>query len=656
MAKSLSYAFYFTLLWLASISVASAQILNLDTQNDDVNIFDHMVIAGDRTFNLDDVVSREKTTASAKQNAAVDRIMPETTADGDWLFVQVKNSTNRGMNRVLDTEHFADHDYAVYLEQGGRVELILDARSPAQDIKDRIRPELVLASNPINIAPREAVNLWAQFKNGSIAGSVPIYLRSESILTQHRSKNSSANSLFYGVSVTLLAFLVLFSFLLQSRPARYYSLFLLATIALNMQQDGYFSLVFYAGNTNFNIVTRLFWQFVMILSYQLFMISFLDLRNRFPRFFALICLYLFVVLVVLALYPFLGTTNFYNHAINAVALAFALISIGSAILAYRSNLYGSTFFILGIAIFIGYLTFSVANNFLWQYNYDFSVVLTVKIAQLLDASVFAAAMLRQTFGLRKQRDLALKSELATAQENLEIAQSLLAANKDRDRAKALAERHQNKLADVSHDMRQPLTSLQLALEQADKSSPELKKKLEAGLDYLDSVLGNTLEEIHPSEHQQVDTETQAEHVPLQLVFDNLDRMFGSEAKEKGLKLDFDKTALIVEANAVELIRMLSNLVSNAIKYTDSGGVKVSCPNPGESVSIAVEDTGYGMAEKDLAHKMKRYQRGTSDVDGKGLGLNIVSNIAKNSGLTFQAESEIGKGSVFIIGEIPKAGG
>ncbi len=655
-AKIISISISLVLFFIIGVAPTTAQKLNLTAVNNDVNIVEHLVIVEDGNFDVYDVAARKQAEQKALGIPIADQIIPEATADGDWAYIRIENATNQPIARVLDTEHFINKDYVIYLEQTDELKLVLDAELPAQAIEDRVRPELVLASNPINILPQGEIGLWVHFKTGDNAGLVPIYLRAEAVLTEHRTKNSNINSIFYGISFTLLIFLALLSFLLNSRPARYYLVFLIGTIALNMQQDGYFSLFFYAGDPSSNTFIRLFWQVIMVLSYQFFMISFLDVRHRFPRFFVLTTIFIAFVLTFFAVYPIWGTTEIYRYGINALALMFTAISIGAAYLAFKSRPNGSGFFILGIVIFISYLTYSVANNFLWQYSYVFEVIRNVKILQLLDASVFTAAMLSQTFGLRKQRDKALQSELATAQENLEIAQSLLAANKDRDRAKALAERHQNKLADVSHDMRQPLTSLQLALEQADKSSPELKEKLEAGLSYLNSVLGNTLDEIHPSKHREDDVETKTDHVPLQIVFDNLNRMFGSEAKEKGLKLHFDKSALVVEADAIELIRMLSNLVSNAIKYTDSGDVKVSCSNRGETVSIAVKDTGNGMTEQDLAHAMKRHQRGTNDVDGKGLGLNIVSTIAQRSGLMFEAQSKISKGSVFTISEIPKASG
>ena len=62
------------------------------------------------------------------------------------------------------------------------------------------------------------------------------------------------------------------------------------------------------------------------------------------------------------------------------------------------------------------------------------------MAQLVDAMVFAAAIVQQTFGLRRERDAALEAELAASQAQLELSQSLLAAQSERDKARRLADR------------------------------------------------------------------------------------------------------------------------------------------------------------------------------------------------------------------------
>lgn len=626
-----------------------AQTLELTATNNDVNIVEHMVIVADRNFDLNDAAARRQAEQKAINISIPNQIMPETTADGDWGYLRIDNTTNKPISRVLDTEHFTNKGYAIYLEQSGEIELILDARLPAQQIEDRIRPELILASDPVPFAAKEEIRLWVQFQDGKSAGTTPIYLREEAELNAHRVKNAMVNIAFYGVGLTLLVFLLLLALLLDSQPARFYLVFLFASIALNFQQDGYFSQFFYAGEPNFHALTRFLWQVLMVISYQLFIVSFLDIKRRHPHLLILPRTFIGLVVATAAVYPFLYGTEIYQLLFNIVAWTFVAISVGAAILAFKSRIEGSGFFILGVAIFISYLSYSIANKFLSEVSYAFEVVRNVKALQLLDASVFAAAMLRQTFALRDQRDDALKSELAAAQESLTATRAQLEAEKDRDRAKVLAEKHRERLAMTSHDLRQPLTSLQLALEQADSSSPELKKKLTTGLDYLNSVLGTTLKDTRHDGHGSEAFETESDPVPIQTVFDNLKRMFGAEAKKKGLSLSFEPTDLAVATDAVGLIRMLSNLISNAIKYTKRGQITVRCFKHGDHACVEVRDSGDGLSEEQLSRVMQPYQRNSSDEDGEGLGLHIVSTMAKRASITFEADSDVGRGTVFQLG-------
>ena len=129
-------------------------------------------------------------------------------------------------------------------------------------------------------------------------------------------------------------------------------------------------------------------------------------------------------------------------------------------------------------------------------------------------------------------------------------------------------------------------------------------------------------------------------------------MFGAEAKAKELELRFDPSAATVRTDAIALVRMLSNLISNAIKYTDDGLVEVLCVEEDGSASIKVRDGGSGLTEAQLARFKEPYQRNESDGDGEGLGLHIVTTMAKQSSLLFDAESSVGKGTVFRLSGFP----
>jgi signal transduction histidine kinase len=174
-----------------------------------------------------------------------------------------------------------------------------------------------------------------------------------------------------------------------------------------------------------------------------------------------------------------------------------------------------------------------------------------------------------------------------------------------------------------------------------------------GLNYLNTILGDTLDDTRPAttrggNYGEDEYNDETEAVPLQLIFDNIHRMFASEAEAKGLDLRFAKTSLVAQGSAVVLIRILSNLVGNAIKFTASGTVLIGARRRNGKITLQIYDTGQGIAADDLPHITQPYQRATQQAEGYGLGLNIVHKLTAQHGLQLHVKSRPGKGSVFSV--------
>ncbi len=136
------------------------------------------------------------------------------------------------------------------------------------------------------------------------------------------------------------------------------------------------------------------------------------------------------------------------------------------------------------------------------------------------------------------------------------------------------------------------------------------------------------------------------------------------AEDKGIRLlleieDYDVIAdgyLFVRGNRDRLKEVLFNLISNALKHTDVGGaITLHAARSADMVRVMVEDSGTGIAPKDLPHIFERFYRIEGDaasaghaMPGTGIGLNICREIVEAHGGRITAESELGKGSRFII--------
>jgi PAS domain S-box-containing protein len=125
-----------------------------------------------------------------------------------------------------------------------------------------------------------------------------------------------------------------------------------------------------------------------------------------------------------------------------------------------------------------------------------------------------------------------------------------------------------------------------------------------------------------------------------------------EAEKKDIKILLDIPEDIpdtIEADAVLLDRVMSNLLGNAVKFTPQDGtVSVSLSGGNEHILFRVSDTGVGIPVKDLPHIFNPFYRGKRDSKGSGLGLAIVKKIVESHNGKIWVESEEGKGSTFNV--------
>ena len=125
------------------------------------------------------------------------------------------------------------------------------------------------------------------------------------------------------------------------------------------------------------------------------------------------------------------------------------------------------------------------------------------------------------------------------------------------------------------------------------------------------------------------------------------------AEEKKLEFDLiiEKENIIVKGDEEKLKQVISNLVDNAIKYTDTGFVKISVAEENNYVLIKVQDSGRGIEKEDLEKIFEGFERGKIDkkIAGSGLGLYIAKEFVKAHKGEIWAESEgLGKGSIFYL--------
>ena len=227
------------------------------------------------------------------------------------------------------------------------------------------------------------------------------------------------------------------------------------------------------------------------------------------------------------------------------------------------------------------------------------------------------------------------------------------------------QQHEEFIASLTHDLRTPLIAADHVLHLLRRGAfgntlPKMRDSLEQVVQSNQTLLEmiDTLLEIYQYEAECKD-----------LYFHNIDlwelsrdviRELTPLAENKNLILNLslvdntDQTSLQVKGDRLELRRLLTNLLGNAIRYTDTGSVelrlqRLTCDSPkSDHIVLEVEDTGIGIAPEEQEFLFERFRQGNHQRRGNGLGLYLSRQIVEAHHGSIEVESEVGKGTKFTV--------
>lgn len=280
-----------------------------------------------------------------------------------------------------------------------------------------------------------------------------------------------------------------------------------------------------------------------------------------------------------------------------------------------------------------------------------NAVLIDRVERSVDNQGSAYALFQTTIGLERQvRERT--DELTRTLRKLERT------NEELVRAKELAElanRSKTRfLAACGHDILQPLNAARLSASaladvQTSDDGVRLSRQVDRALGTIEALL-KTLLDISKLDAGVVKPEPGP--VALGELLADLESDFGPLVERKGLKFVVIPTSAWVETDPVMLRRIVQNLVSNAVRYTQSGGVLVGVRTRGDDVRIDVVDTGPGIPRDQHDLIFDEFHRGDRAVHdgevGLGLGLSIVQRLVATLGHDVTLKSVVGRGSTFSV--------
>ena len=286
------------------------------------------------------------------------------------------------------------------------------------------------------------------------------------------------------------------------------------------------------------------------------------------------------------------------------------------------------------------LALSLAASLFWQRDF-WGFFIGMAVLLYIQSSV--------RYGFKQNQLLA--DSLRARYENEALAKALEAQVRKVEQASQEKTRF---FASASHDLRQPLHSLGLfgsAIQAHLKNTPQepLATHLMQCVDQLETSFSSMLD------LSKLDAGVITAHcqpVALAQVFRNLSHTFSRQAESCGLALRFRPGDKWIETDPALLERLLGNLIQNALKFTQAGGVTVVARSADQKVSVEVWDTGCGMQAQELTRIFDEfYQVGNQERDramGLGMGLAIVKRLASLLDASVRVASRVGHGSVFKV--------
>jgi signal transduction histidine kinase/CheY-like chemotaxis protein len=210
------------------------------------------------------------------------------------------------------------------------------------------------------------------------------------------------------------------------------------------------------------------------------------------------------------------------------------------------------------------------------------------------------------------------------------------------------------LASASHDLRQPLYALTLFVAQLhSEADPEERKRLVSRIDSAVASMNELFEALlDMSKLEAGILETHIADFPVQRLLERIETTFSGTATQKKLGFSVVPSSAWTRSDPILFERILMNLASNAVRYTQSGGIVIGCRRSNGQLRIDVVDSGPGILEEQQEKIFDEYfSLTTGEPDrrgGLGLGLAIVDRLGKLLGLKIELRSRPGAGSRFSI--------
>lgn len=602
------------------------------------------VLDPERRLTGDDFLRRPSPAANT-----VDTVEPNFGYQPGWVWLQLKvaNPESETLTRILDFGvNFMD-ELDVFQETDGRLQTVM--LSSSESVFSLRQFDYHELATELSFPPESETLLLIRYASRG-GTTLPMKFFSQEAWAEHARYETTYAIATY-VLLGSFALVACLAFALSpSRRVFFYALSLTLVIVYLAQVDGLAFQWLWPDSPAVNRLATPVLAALIALAYSAFCWSHLETAKNYPR----INRFLVGLMVVQVCFIALAI----QHVAYVVVVAAFSAAVVAGLAAYATYKEGMVQlpFMLGRW---GFVTATFIIGFRELLNIEITYAVSIEViryAAIWEAAFLGLAIILFYRGLRNEHRLAQERQIAALEANLVMQDRFRQLESRAELASRIAESRSQQLADATHDLRQPMYSLRLAIRKLmeqrrlDTESLEAVSKnftyLEDLVDqYLDSGLDD-MSDFDPAE------EAQEETYPVSVIFDATREMFANEAKEKGVALHVRSSDTVAPGSPVMMLRIVNNFVSNAIKYCGMGDhVLVGLRRFNGKRYVAVYDTGPGMQADELAAIEERRRRGDqadSHPEGKGIGLSIVASLAEQCDLDWIVRSVPGRGSLFAV--------
>lgn len=273
-----------------------------------------------------------------------------------------------------------------------------------------------------------------------------------------------------------------------------------------------------------------------------------------------------------------------------------------------------------------------------------------KLRKKLDkANIYQSQLINQLAECR-ENEKQLIERIQELQKDIKVRTSAL--KEEIEKVGKLMRAKDEFLRNVSHELKTPLSVILLNIPLAQKMVARGNIKMFSEL--IDSMsrnamrLRDSIEDILELSRLGTETVHIKDNVDVKKMVDYAKEVYGPIAERKGIVFETNVEQVSVLGDPKLLPYALSNLVSNAVKFTDKGKISINVRGTPSEVLISVSDTGKGIAKEHQQKMFEKFFKVDQNAPGSGLGLAIVREIIKKHGGRIEVKSKLGQGSTFTI--------